>query len=80
MLTSLVFDLLAFLASTAGRVCTHQVILREVWGSTYSTEANYLRVYAHRLRRKLGEREAMLVTHSGIGYELVAPEGDASRD
>lgn len=73
-LTAKEFDLLAFLARNAGKVCTHQVILREVWGSTYSTEANYLRVYAHRLRRKLGCRERMLVTHSGIGYELVAPD------
>lgn len=73
-LTSKEFDLLAFLARNAGKVCTHQVILREVWGSKYSTEANYLRVYAHRLRRKLGEHGGMLVTHAGIGYELVAPD------
>ncbi len=72
-LTSKEFDLLAFLARHAGKVCTHQMILREVWGATYSTEANYLRVYAHRLRKKLGEHGNMLVTHAGIGYELVAP-------
>jgi len=73
-LTSKEFDLLAFLARHKGKVCTHQMILREVWGATYSTEANYLRVYAHRLRRKLGAHGEMLVTHSGIGYELV-PDG-----
>ncbi|HEY8081328.1 MAG TPA: response regulator transcription factor [Acidimicrobiales bacterium] len=72
-LTAKEFDLLAFLARHAGKVCTHQMILREVWGATYSTEANYLRVYAHRLRRKLGVHGTMLITHSGIGYEL-APE------
>ena len=53
-LTAKEFDLLAFLARHAGKVCTHQMILREVWGATYSTEAHYLRVYAHRLRKKLG--------------------------
>jgi len=72
-LTAKEFDLLAFLARHAGKVCTQQMILREVWGATYSSEAHYLRVYAHRLRKKLGEHGAMLVTHAGIGYEL-SPE------
>jgi two-component system KDP operon response regulator KdpE len=71
-LTSKEFDLLAYLARHEGKVCTHQMILREVWGATYSSEAHYLRVYAHRLRKKLGRFGGMLVTHSGIGYELVA--------
>ena len=53
-LTSKEFDLVAFLARHEGKVCTHQMILRDVWGATYSTEAHYLRVYAHRLRRKAG--------------------------
>ena len=80
-LTAKEFDLLAFLARHAGKVCTHQMILREVWGATYSSEANYLRVYAHRLRKKLGAHGAMLVTHAGIGYELTSdasPEAPAT--
>ncbi len=71
-LTSKEFDLLAFLARHAGKVCTHQMILREIWGATYSSEAHYLRVYAHRLRKKLSVHGAMLITHAGIGYELSA--------
>jgi two-component system KDP operon response regulator KdpE len=71
-LTAKEFDLLAYLARHVGKVCTHQMILRDVWGASYSDEAHYLRVYAHRLRRKLGEAGAMLVTHPGIGYELTA--------
>jgi two-component system, OmpR family, KDP operon response regulator KdpE len=71
-LTAKEFDLLAYLAKHAGKVCTHQMILREVWGATYSSEAHYLRVYAHRLRKKLGVHGAMLFTHPGIGYELAA--------
>jgi two-component system KDP operon response regulator KdpE len=76
-LTSKEFDLLAYLARYPGKVCTHQMILREVWGRNYSSEAHYLRVYAHRIRRKLGAHGAMLVTHPGIGYELVEPRSDA---
>jgi two-component system, OmpR family, KDP operon response regulator KdpE len=70
-LTEREFRILAYLARHAGKVCTHQMILRDVWGSAYGTEAHYLRVYAHRLRRKLGDAGAMLRTQPGIGYQLV---------
>jgi two-component system KDP operon response regulator KdpE len=71
-LTAREFDLLAFLARHAGNVCTHQMILQRVWGSAYGNEAHYLRVYAHRLRRKLGDAGHLLRTQPGIGYQLVA--------
>ncbi|HVX20502.1 MAG TPA: response regulator transcription factor [Acidimicrobiales bacterium] len=70
-LTGKEFDLLAYLARHAGKVCTHQMILREVWGSAYGNEAHYLRVYAHRLRRKLGDAGHLLRTQPGIGYQLL---------
>ena len=70
-LTAREFDLLAYLARHAGKVCTHQMILRDVWGSAYGSEAHYLRVYAHRLRRKLGDAGHLLRTQPGIGYELL---------
>lgn len=70
-LTRREFDLLAYLARHAGKVCTHQMILREVWGSEYGSEAHYLRVYAYRLRRKLGEAGHLLTNQPGIGYQLV---------
>ncbi|HLN17964.1 MAG TPA: response regulator transcription factor [Acidimicrobiales bacterium] len=75
-LTAREFDLLAYLARHAGKVCTHQMILRDVWGSAYGNEAHYLRVYTHRLRRKLGDAGSMLRTQPGIGYQLV-PTGEA---
>jgi two-component system KDP operon response regulator KdpE len=70
-LTGREFDLLAYLARHAGKVCTHQMILRDVWGSAYGTESHYLRVYAHRLRRKLGDAGHLLHTQPGIGYQLL---------
>jgi two-component system KDP operon response regulator KdpE len=70
-LTGREFDLLAYLARNAGKVCTHQMVLKEVWGSAYGTESHYLRVYAHRLRRKLGDAGHLLRTQPGIGYQLV---------
>jgi len=73
-LTSREFDLLAFLARHAGRLCTHKMILEEVWGSGYGTESQYLRVYVYRLRRKLRSAGRLLRTSAGVGYTLGAPE------
>jgi two-component system KDP operon response regulator KdpE len=72
-LTSREFDLLAYLARHAGKVCTHQMILKDVWGPGYGAETNYVRVYAHRLRKKMGDDEGRILrTIPGIGYELMA--------
>jgi two-component system KDP operon response regulator KdpE len=71
-LTAREFDLLAFLARNAGKVCTHRTILHEVWGPGYGNETHYLRVYASRLRHKLGEQAGPLLrTNPGVGYQLV---------
>ena len=71
-LTAREFDLLAYLARNAGKVCTHRTILREVWGPGYGNETHYLRVYASRLRHKLGDKAGPLLrTNPGIGYQLV---------
>ncbi len=77
-LTGREFDLLAYLARHSGKVCTHQMILAEVWGSGYAQQSHYLRVYAHRLRRKLGDAGEMLHTQPGIGYQLLALDQQSS--
>jgi two-component system KDP operon response regulator KdpE len=76
-LTSREFDLLAYLARYPGKVCTHHMILKDVWGPGYGAESNYVRVYAHRLRKKLGDDAGeILRTVPGIGYQLaVDPPG-----
>jgi two-component system KDP operon response regulator KdpE len=72
-LTAKEFELLAYLARHAGKVCTHHMILKDVWGPGYGAESNYVRVYTHRLRKKMGDEEGrMLKTVPGIGYQLVA--------
>jgi two-component system KDP operon response regulator KdpE len=70
-LTAREFELLSYLARHAGKVCTHHMILKDVWGPGYGEESNYVRVYAHRLRKKLGdENGTILRTVPGIGYQL----------
>ena len=74
-LTAKEFELLAYLARHAGKVCTHHMILKDVWGPGYGAESNYVRVYTHRLRKKLGDDEGRLLrTVPGIGYQLVTEE------
>ena len=78
-LTPKEFAFLTTLARHPGRVLTHGMLLREVWGPDYGAETQYLRVYASHLRRKLEDDPARpyLVTEPGVGYRLVDP---AQRD
>lgn len=77
-LTPMEFKLLAFLVKHAGKVLTHQMILKEVWGPQHASDVQYLRVYAGELRKKLEADPAQprfIVTEPGVGYRLA--EGDA---
>lgn len=70
-LTAREFEVLAFLARNAGKICTRQMILQAVWGEGYDGEAGYLHAYVHRLRQKLGDTEGKRIrTAPGIGYIL----------
>jgi two-component system KDP operon response regulator KdpE len=80
-LTAKEFELLAYLARHAGKVCTHHMILKDVWGPGYGIESNYVRVYAHRLRKKLGDEDGhMLRTVPGIGYQLMPQPQSSSAE
>ena len=73
-LTPTEFALLAQLVIHAGKVLTHRQLLRRVWGEAYGDEAEYLRVYMGRLRRKIETDAAaprQLVTEPGVGYRFV---------
>ncbi|NUM76127.1 winged helix-turn-helix domain-containing protein, partial [candidate division KSB1 bacterium] len=72
-LTPIEFKLLATLAKHAGKVLTHQQLLKEVWGQTYGQESHNLRVHVAQLRRKLEAdtaRPRYLLTEPGVGYRL----------
>ncbi len=79
-LTATEYAMLSYLVRHQGRIVTQQVLLQHVWGGRYGADPHYLRVYANRLRRKLGpDHRRLLRTHPGIGYELSDP-GDAEAD
>lgn len=72
-LTPKQYKLLALLAREPGRVLTHQVILREVWGATHVNQIQYLRVFMKQLREKLEAdptRPTMLATVVRVGYRF----------
>ena len=73
-LTAKEFDFLAFLARHAGKVCTRRMILESVWGSQYARDLHYLKVYAYRIRRKLGDEGGQILqSDPSVGYRLMPP-------
>jgi len=76
-LTATEFRLLAYLATNAGRVLTHQAILSHVWDPADADRLEYLRVYIRQLRKKLEddpEHPRMILNEPGIGYRFVIEE------
>ena len=72
-LTSKEFDVLSFLMRHVEKVCTHQMILTAVWGTSYTRQ--YLHVYTSRLRQKIGDASGIVLkTVPGVGYILSATD------
>jgi two-component system KDP operon response regulator KdpE len=72
-LTPTEYDLLRALATQAGKVLTHTMLLRTVWGSAYEHDAPTLRVFITQLRRKIEAdpaHPAHILTEPGIGYRF----------
>jgi two-component system KDP operon response regulator KdpE len=73
-LTPIEYKLLTTLVRHAGKVVTHQQLLRDVWGPGHDAQAHYVRVYMAHLRHKLEAEPARpryLLTEPGVGYRLV---------
>ena len=69
------YELLRVLVQHAGKVLTHKFLLGELWDDL--TDAQYLRVYVRQLRQKIEtdpERPHYVLTETGIGYRLRAPD------
>lgn len=65
------YAVLRLLVQHAGKVLTHRMILREVWGA--DTDVQYLRIYIRALRQKIEadpERPVHILTEPGVGYRL----------
>ncbi len=72
-LTPIEFRLLSVLIKHAGKVVTHTLLLKEVWGPVYTGQQQYLHVYMTQLRKKLESdpaRPRLLINEPGVGYRL----------
>jgi two-component system KDP operon response regulator KdpE len=68
------YSLLRFLVAHAGKVVTHQQLLREVWGPAHVEDVQYLRVLMRQLRQKIEPNNPVariLVTEPSVGYRLL---------
>src|SRR5262249_11971401 len=65
------YDLLRLLVAHAGKVLTHNFVLRELWGA--DSDVQYLRIYIRALRQKIEkdpEQPQYIITEQGVGYRL----------
>ncbi len=78
-LTPTEYDLLKALIKNNGKIMTRQMLLSQVWGSGYGSEAHYLHVYIGQLRRKIEPdptHPRFILTISGVGYRFSNEEDD----
>ena len=75
-LTPTEYDILRMLVQHAGKVLTHEQLIRSIWGSESAgdeQDSHLLRVNVSNLRRKLEpdpSRPHFIVTEPGVGYRL----------
>ena len=68
------FDLLLLLTRNAGRVLTHKMLLRGVWGPTGEEQPDYLRVLVAQLRKRidLPGADSYIESEPWVGYRFRA--------
>ncbi|RZV42422.1 MAG: response regulator transcription factor [Acidimicrobiales bacterium] len=70
-LTYMEYELLRYLTASPGKVFSREILLSEVWGYDYYGGARTVDVHIRRLRSKLGEEHANLIsTVRSVGYRL----------
>jgi two-component system KDP operon response regulator KdpE len=72
-LTPTEYSLLQYLATHSGKVVTHPMILRAVWGGEYAEDTAVLRTYIAQLRDKLDSDKPnrFIRTEPRIGYRFL---------
>ncbi len=74
-LTPIEWRLLEYLLTRSGSLVSQRELLQKVWGESYETETNYLRLFISQLRKKIEpvpQLPKFLLTEPGIGYRIIA--------
>lgn len=82
-LTNMEFRVLQTMVLHRERVLSHERILEEVWGPLAKDHKHYVRIYIHRLRKKLEddpESPRYIVTETGAGYRFKPANGEATME
>jgi two-component system KDP operon response regulator KdpE len=77
-LTPKEFELLTYLAQRPGRVVTHRMILKAIWGPNAVDQPEHLRVLIGALRKKIEDdpsRPKYIVTEPWVGYRFTDVDG-----
>ena len=72
-LTAKEYQLLYELSVSPGRVLTHDVLMRRIWGLYSSVDSRLIRTLVKRLRRTLGDDAndpRYIFTEPGVGYRI----------
>ena len=80
-LTATEFELLRVLSDHAGRAVTYETLLRRIWSKHEHPDANLVRIFVTKLRRKLGDSAASpayLFNERGVGYRMPLPSVPSS--
>lgn len=77
-LTPKEFELLLLFARSPGRVLTHKVLLRAIWGPTGTDQPDSLRVLVAALRKKIehGDVPKYIQSEPWVGYRFEPDTGD----
>ena len=72
-LTQIEYKIVTLLCRNAGKVLTHDSMIREVWGPFSNCDTQLLRVNMANIRRKIEKDPAMpeyILTEIGVGYRM----------
>jgi len=69
-LTRLEFGVMEFLQGRAGEAVPRSSLLANVWEQSYDGGGNVVDVVIRALRKKLGDKAALIETVHGVGYRL----------
>jgi len=72
-LSRLEYAVMRYLVDRPNQVVSRDQLLLEVWGIDYAGGSNVVDVVIRALRRKLGDRRAVIQTAHGVGYRYVPP-------
>ncbi|MDR2932197.1 MAG: response regulator transcription factor [Oscillospiraceae bacterium] len=77
-LTPIEYKIMVMLCRNAGKVLTHDAIIREIWGP-FASDTQVLRVNMANIRRKIERNPAdpqYILTEVGVGYRMTEADGD----